>query len=93
MKPFYLADMDVPDPFDPPAVWKRAVQLRDRNPPSVGGEGEAGATAEESSFGEPIFMAYGTPQSIDAFGDFMAGMDLTFPLSQKIGAIASTVSR
>ncbi|CAN0573397.1 unnamed protein product, partial [Ectocarpus sp. 12 AP-2014] len=72
VQPFYLADMDVPDPFDPPAVWKRAVQL-----PGVG---------------EPIFLSYSTTASIDALGDYMAGMDQAFPRSQKIGSIASTVS-
>eukprot|EP00752_Nemacystus_decipiens_P001480 g1455.t1 len=82
VQPFYLADMDVPDPFDPPAVWKRAVQLRDTD---VGQEGEAGV-------GEPIFLSYSTTTSIDALGDYMAGMDQAFPRSQKIGSIASTVS-
>lgn len=83
VQPFYLADMDVPDPFDPPAVWKRAVQLRDVD---AGSEGGAGV-------GEPIFLSYSTTASIDALGDYMAGMDQAFPRSQKIGSIASTVSR
>lgn len=83
VQPFYLADMDVPDPFDPPAVWTRAVQLRDAD---AGQEGEAGV-------GEPIFLSYSTTTSIDALGDYMAGMDQAFPRSQKIGSIASTVSR
>lgn len=83
VRPFYLADMDIPDPFDPPAVWRRAVQLRDAD---AGQEGEAGV-------GEPIFLSYSTTTSIDALGDYMAGMDQAFPRSQKIGSIASTVSR
>lgn len=83
VQPFYLADMDVPDPFDPPAVWERAVQLRDAD---AGQEGKAGV-------GEPIFLSYSTTTSIDALGDYMAGMDQAFPRSQKIGSIASTVSR
>ena len=88
VQPFYLADMDVPDPFDPPAVWKRAVQLRDADIPANADEegGEAGV-------GEPIFLSYSTTTSIDALGDYMAGMDQAFPRSQKIGSIASTVSR
>lgn len=92
VQPFYLADMDVPDPFDPPAVWKRAVQLRDADIPSTdaGGDGEEGGGA---GVGEPIFLSYSTTTSIDALGDYMAGMDQAFPRSQKIGSIASTVSR
>lgn len=38
-------------------------------------------------------MSYSTTTSIDALGDYMAGMDQAFPRSQKIGSIASTVSR
>lgn len=92
VQPFYLADMDVPDPFDPPAVWKRAVQLRDTDAPST----DAGGDGEESrgaGVGEPIFLSYSTTTSIDALGDYIAGMDQAFPRSQKIGSIASTVSR
>lgn len=92
VRPFYLASMDVPDPFDPPAMWKRAVGMRDGDSPSVDTEGLVGE-AGEAGVGEPIFMVYATPQSIDSLGDYMAGMDATFPRSQKIGAIASTVSR
>lgn len=78
--------MDVPDPFDPPAVWKRAVHLRDADIPADEEDREAGV-------GEPIFLSYSTTTSIDALGDYMAGMDQAFPRSQKIGSIASTVSR
>lgn len=92
VQPFYLAAMDVPDPFDPPAMWKRAVGMRDSDNPSVDIKGLIGA-AGEAGVGEPIFMVYATPQSIDSLGDYMAGMDATFPRSQKIGAMASTVSR
>ncbi|CAN0399608.1 unnamed protein product [Ectocarpus sp. 12 AP-2014] len=91
VQPFYLADMDVPDPFDPPAVWKRAVQLRDSDIPATDASGDAGAGGK-AGVGEPIFLSYSTTASIDALGDYMAGMDQAFPRSQKIGSIASTVS-
>lgn len=54
--------------------------------PAVVGTGAEGA-------GEPIFLLYATPQSIDSLQDYIVGMDATFPRSGKIGAIASTVSR
>lgn len=92
VQPFYLAGMDVPNPIDPPAVWTRAVRIRDEDNPEID-VGEAAGPGGEAGMGEPIFMAYATTQSIDAFGDYMAGMDAAFPQSQKIGAIASTVSR
>ncbi|CAM9123692.1 unnamed protein product [Ectocarpus sp. 4 AP-2014] len=91
VQPFYLADMDVPDPFDPPAVWKRAVQLRDSDISATDAGGDAGAGGKAGA-GEPIFLSYSTTASIDALGDYMAGMDQAFPRSQKIGSIASTVS-
>lgn len=76
--------MDVPDPLDPPADWKRAVRMRHY---------VESAGAGEEGVGEPIFLLYATPQSIDALQDYISGMDVTFPRSAKIGAIASTVSR
>ncbi|CAM9671001.1 unnamed protein product, partial [Laminaria digitata] len=88
VKPFYLAAMDVPDPLDPSSEWKKAVQLRDDDIPATGAMGEEG----EGGVGEPIFLSYATTQSIDALGDYMAGMDAAFPRSQKVAAIASTVS-
>lgn len=92
VKPFYLAAMDVPDPLDPASEWKKAVQLRDDDIPAIGADG---ATGEEGGggIGEPIFLSYATTQSIDELGDYMAGMDAAFPRSQKVAAIASTVSR
>lgn len=99
VQPFYLHDMDVPDPLDPPAVWQRAVGMRDYDAtvPAIesgeesleDGRGKGG----EAGVGEPIFLLYATPQSIDALGDYMSGMDSAFPRSGKIGAMASTVSR
>lgn len=84
--------MDVPDPFEPPAVWKRAVHLRDADIP-VGSDTDEEGESGEAGIGEPIFLSYSTTTSIDALGDYMAGMDQAFPRSQKIGSIASTVSR
>lgn len=92
VKPFYLAAMDIPDPLDPSSMWQKAVDLRDEDIPVVGGDGEAG-DGGEGGVGEPIFLSYATTQSIDALGDYMAGMDAAFPRSQKVAAIASTVSR
>ena len=86
VQPFYLNDMDVPDPLDPPSEWKRAVRMRDYEEPTNG------AGCAEGT-GEPIFLLYATPQSIDSLQDYIAGMDVAFPRSGKIGAIASTVSR
>lgn len=84
--------MDIPDPLDPPSMWKKAVQLRDGDMPVVGADGETGEGGE-GGVGEPIFLSYSTTQSIDALGDYLAGMDAAFPRSQKVAAIASTVSR
>eukprot|EP00904_Undaria_pinnatifida_P010455 jgi/Undpi1/653/HiC_scaffold_10.g04117.m1 len=92
VKPFYLAAMDIPDPLDPPSMWKKAVQLRDGDMPVIGADGETGEGGE-GGVGEPIFLSYSTTQSIDALGDYLAGMDAAFPRSQKVAAIASTVSR
>lgn len=92
VQPFYLAAMDVPDPLDPPSAWKRAVGLSGADSPALDVGGAMG-TGEEAGVGEPIFLSYATTQSIDALQDYIAGMDATFPRSQKIGAIASTVSR
>lgn len=98
VQPFYLNDMDVPDPLDPPAAWKRAVKMGDWGGNDVTAEDKLSANREVESremygIGEPIFLVYVTPQSIDALGDYIAGMDAAFPRSGKIGAIASTVSR
>lgn len=92
VQPFYLDPMDVPGLLDPSEEWKRAVRLPDGAIPRVDAETVVGAGGE-AGFGEPIFLAYATTQSIDALGGFMDGMDFAFPRSQKMGAIASTVSR
>lgn len=94
VRPFYLDSMDIPDPLDPPGAWRRAVKTEQWGGDSAAGAG--GLTGEggaEEGVGEPIFILYATAQSIDALGDYMAGMDAVFPRSGKIGAIASTVSR
>lgn len=93
VQPFYLAEMDVPDPLDPPAAWRRAVRMKrkEADEPELGGA--SSVHGRDAGVGEPIFLTYCTPQSIDVLADFSAGMDATFPLSGKIGAIASTVSR
>lgn len=84
--------MDVPDPLDPSSEWKKAVHLRDEDIPAIGADGETGEGGG-GGVGAPIFLSYATTQSIDALGDYMAGMDAAFPQSQKVAAIASTVSR
>lgn len=92
VQPFYLAPMDVPDPMGSAREWERAVRLTGREVLSVDQEVAAGGD-KEAGLGEPIFLTYSTSQSIDSFGDFVAGMDVAFPGSKKIGVIASTVSR
>lgn len=92
VQPFYLADMDVPDPLDPPSVWRRAVRLRDGDSPAINAE-RALESSGQAGLGDPIFMTYATTTSIDALGEYMEGLDAAFPRSQKIGTIASTVSR
>lgn len=92
VQPFYLAPMDVPDPMDSAREWERAVRLTGREVLSVHQDVAAGKD-EEAGLGEPIFLTYSTSQSIDSLGDFVAGMDMAFPGSKKIGVIASTVSR
>ena len=84
--------MDVPDPLDPSSEWKKAVNLRDDDIPAIGADGATGEE-REGGVGEPIFLSYVTTQSIDALGDYMEGIDAAFPQSQKVAAIASTVSR
>lgn len=93
VQPFYLSDMDVPDPLDPPAVWRRALKMKQSDASPAAGWEEAEGDGAEEGVGEPIFLLYATAQSIDALGEYMTGVDAAFPRSGKIGAIASTVSR
>ncbi|CAM9106885.1 unnamed protein product [Discosporangium mesarthrocarpum] len=98
VQPFYLAGIDVPDPTDPPSRWRRAVGLPSKRVKSTGNEGEEGGGDGPERVGrggevdDPIFLVYGTPQSVDPLGDWMEGMDYAFPKATKVGAMSSTVS-